>query len=152
MFCPRCGAELPEDALSCNACGASLKEEAAAPAQSAAPEPASAPAPQPIPPQYAYDTHQQPAGQPAINSTTYLVFAILATVLCCLPLGIPAIVFATKISSAQAAGDFLGAQDAAKKSKMWSIIAAVSGVVASILIVVFYVVILGAAIGGGYYY
>ena len=146
MFCPRCGAELPDNALSCNACGASLREEAAAP------EPASAPAPQPIPPQYAYDTPQQPAGQPAINSTTYLVFAILVTVLCCLPLGIPAIVFATKISSAQAAGDFLGAQDAAKKSKMWSIIAAVSGVVASILIVVFYVVILGAAIGGGYYY
>lgn len=67
---------------------------------------------------------------------SYLVWAILATVLCCLPLGIPAIVFATQVNSKWMAGDFAGAHDASRKAKLFTIWSAVIGVVAVVLYVV----------------
>lgn len=109
---------------------------------------------QQIPPQYAYNAPQQgfngaqqpPNGAKLINGTTYLVFAILITVMCCLPFGIPAIIYATKIDKLQAIGDFVGAQAAAKSSKMWSIIGGIS----LVLLVIVYIVlmVLGFAAAG----
>lgn len=64
-----------------------------------------------------------------INQTPYLVFSILSTIFCCIPLGIPAIVFAAKISGLQASGDYQGAEESAKKAKTFTIIAAILGVV-----------------------
>lgn len=133
MICPKCGANLPDDSVFCAQCGYSLNGEAQAGSNT---QPPVYGEPQPIPPQYSYNTPQQQENSKPINGTTYLVFAIIATVLCCLPFGIPAIVYATKIDKAQALGDFLGAQSAAKKSKMWSIIAAVSAVVIFIIYIV----------------
>ncbi|MFZ0420184.1 MAG: CD225/dispanin family protein [Candidatus Sulfotelmatobacter sp.] len=49
----------------------------------------------------------------------YLVFAILATVLCCLPTGIAAIVYAGQVNGELQAGDIAGAQAASKNAKMW---------------------------------
>jgi hypothetical protein len=49
----------------------------------------------------------------------YLVFAILSTVLCCLPAGIPAIVYAAQVNGRLQAGDVAGAQAASKNAKMW---------------------------------
>jgi hypothetical protein len=49
----------------------------------------------------------------------YLVFAILATVFCCLPTGIAAIVYAAQVNGKLQAGDVLGAQAASKNAKMW---------------------------------
>lgn len=138
MICSKCGANLPDDSVFCAQCGNSLNGEAQA--GNTQPPPVYGES-QPIPPQYAYDTPQQQGSFNPINGTTYLIFAILATVLCCLPFGIPAIIYATKIDKAQAIVDFLGAQSAAKKSKMWSIIAAVSCVVIIILYIVFMVVV-----------
>ena len=63
-----------------------------------------------------------------INTTPYLVFAILTTVCCCIPLGIPAIVFASKTSTAQQMGRMDEARDCAKKAKIFTIIAAAVGV------------------------
>lgn len=90
-----------------------------------------------------------------INQTPYLVFSILATVFCCIPLGIPAIVFAAKISSLQASGDWDGAQESAKKAKTFTIIAAVVGVVVVIAyfaLVFFGVVASLGSSGYGYYH
>lgn len=69
----------------------------------------------------------------------YLVWAILATVLCCLPLGIPAIVFASQVNSKWAMGDVAGAHESANKAKqfsMWSAIVAVVGVVLYLIFIV----------------
>ena len=82
-----------------------------------------------------------------INQTAYLVFAILATVLCCLPLGIPAIVFSAKINGAQLAGNYALAGEYAKKAKIFTIIAAVLGVVAVVLY--FVLIVLGVFVGLG---
>ena len=49
----------------------------------------------------------------------YLVFAILATVLCCLPAGIPGIVYAAQVNGKLQAGDIAGAQSASQNAKMW---------------------------------
>lgn len=86
-----------------------------------------------------------------INQTTYLVFAILATVLCCLPLGIPAIVFSAKINGAQLAGNYELAEACAKKAKTFTIIAAVLGVVAVVLYFVLIVFGVWAEAGSTYY-
>jgi Interferon-induced transmembrane protein len=59
----------------------------------------------------------------------YLVWAILTTVLCCPPVGIPSIVFSTQVNTKWAAGDVLGAQTASEKAKKFAIWAAVAGVV-----------------------
>lgn len=91
-----------------------------------------------------YNNGTYPGGQPVkpVNGTTYLVFAILATVLCCIPLGIPAIIYASKINSLQSSGDYEGARDAAKKAKIFTIISAV-------LCVIFSAFYMFAVVAGG---
>jgi len=56
----------------------------------------------------------------------YLVWAILVTLLCCIPLGIVAIVFATQVDSKYALGDDAGAAQASKQARLWSILGACS--------------------------
>lgn len=90
-----------------------------------------------------YSANNGTYGQPQkpINGTTYLIFAIISTLLCCLPLGIVAIVYACKINSLQRNGDYAGAQNAAKKAKMFTIIGTVAALVVSIFYIIFAVVI-----------
>lgn len=59
----------------------------------------------------------------------YLVWAILSTVLCCLPLGVASIVFAAQVNGKWAAGDVQGAQESARKAKTFAIWSAVAGLV-----------------------
>jgi hypothetical protein len=59
---------------------------------------------------------QQASG---VSVPNYLVFAILATVLCCLPTGIAAIVYAAQVNGKLQAGDIVGAQAASRNAKMW---------------------------------
>lgn len=91
--------------------------------------------PPPPPPGYGYGTspNAQPAGPPPPN---YLVFAILSTLLCCLPLGIASIVFAAQVNTKYASGDVAGAQESSAKARKFAIYAAVAGVVVGLLYVV----------------
>lgn len=72
------------------------------------------------------ETTNTPIGTPPDNN---LVWAILCTVLCCLPLGIVAIIKSTKVKELWLQGDTIGAQKAADDAKKWSIWGAVIGVV-----------------------
>ena len=49
----------------------------------------------------------------------YLAQSILVTLFCCLPLGIPAIVYAAQVNSKVQAGDIQGAIAASNKARMW---------------------------------
>jgi len=49
----------------------------------------------------------------------YLVQAILVTIFCCLPFGIPAIVYAAQVNGKLQAGDVAGARQAAASAKTW---------------------------------
>ena len=64
---------------------------------------------------------------------TYLVWAILATVLCCVPFGIVSIVNAAGVSSAYNQGNYQLAQQKSDNAKKWAIISAVCGFVFSII-------------------
>lgn len=86
---------------------------------------------------YGQNAYNQPVKQ--ISGTPYMIFAIFTTLLCCMPLGIAAIVFASKINSCQRMGDYAGAQNAAKKAKLFSIIGAAVGLVVTILYIVVFV-------------
>jgi hypothetical protein len=63
----------------------------------------------------------------------HLVFAILVTLCCCLPLGIPAIVYAGQVNGRLSAGDQAGAQEASRKAQMWCWIAFGLGIISNLL-------------------
>jgi hypothetical protein len=99
MFCTQCGANNPDSALICAQCGRNLQAvPPAVPPASMAP---------------------MPRADVPIDVPNYLVFAILATVLCCLPTGIAAIVYAAQVNGKLQAGDLAGAQAASKNAKLW---------------------------------
>ncbi len=100
MFCTQCGANNADTAAVCVQCGRTLT--AATPA-----------------------TPLQATGvvlPPGATEQNYLVFAILATVFCCLPTGIPAIIYAAQVNGKLQAGDVTGAQAASRNAKMWCLI------------------------------
>jgi len=63
--------------------------------------------------------HEGAVQQPTEVIPNYLAQSIIVTLLCCLPLGIPAIVFAAQVNSKVQAGDIAGALDSSKKAKMF---------------------------------
>jgi hypothetical protein len=100
MFCSQCGANNADTAAVCAQCGRNLL--AVTPA-----------------------TPLQATGVVLAPGTTvqnYLVFAILTTVFCCLPTGIPAIIYAAQVNGKLQAGDVAGAQVASRNAKMWCLI------------------------------
>ena len=94
------------------------------------------------PPQYGMQGGSP--GQGAAPSN-YLVWAILSTIFCCLPLGVASIVFAAQVSSKWAMGDYAGAEDSSRKAKQFALWGTIVGVVFDLLIIVFYAVVLIAA-------
>lgn len=48
-----------------------------------------------------------------------LVPAILVTLFCCLPFGIISIIFAAQVDGKYSAGDYAGAAESARKSRLW---------------------------------
>ena len=60
------------------------------------------------------------AGVPAEQVPSNLVWAILSTLCCCLPLGIVSIVYASKVEGYVFAGDIETAKENSKKAAMWA--------------------------------
>ena len=84
-------------------------------------------------------------GTPVANN---LVIAIISLI-CCLPLGIPAIIFATQVNGKVAAGDIAGAQESARKAKQFAIIGIVLWAVAVVLYLLLFLILgVGGAIMG----
>ena len=81
----------------------------------------------------------QPGGVPPNNN---MVWAILTTILCCLPFGIVAIVKASSVNNLWTQGRYDEARAAAKAAANWSIVAAVVSAVCSII----YMFVYGAAL------
>jgi hypothetical protein len=63
----------------------------------------------------------------------YLMWSILSTICCCLPLGIPAIVNAAQVNGAWSRGDVAGAMRHSAQAKKFTIIAAAAGGVLNVL-------------------
>ena len=60
------------------------------------------------------------AGVPAEQVPSNLVWGILSTLCCCLPLGIVSIVYASKVEGYVIAGDIEKAKENSKKAAMWA--------------------------------
>lgn len=77
-----------------------------------------------------------PRAAAPVQIPNYLLQSILVTVLCCLPFGIPAIVFASQVNTKIQAGDIAGAMESSRKAKMWSWISFSIGFAVSLIYVV----------------
>jgi type II secretory pathway pseudopilin PulG len=95
MFCSKCGTQNDETAHQCIQCAAILN-----------PDPAPQHAPEETPP--------PPGAVP-----NYLAQSILATLFCCLPFGIPAIVYSASVNGKMAEGDYAGAGEASRQARTW---------------------------------
>jgi hypothetical protein len=82
-----------------------------------------------------------PTGQPDNN----LVWGILVTVLCCLPLGIVSIVKATQVSGLYGQGRYAEAQQAADDAKKFAMWGAIAGVVVGVIYLIFTLVVCASA-------
>lgn len=67
-----------------------------------------------------------------------LVWSILATVLCCWPLGIPAILNSAKVDKLWYSGDRAGAYEAAKKAKTFCFISLGLGILTYIIYIILF--------------
>lgn len=85
------------------------------------------------PQQYAYTQGGNQAGHPQDYMppmpSTHLAWAILSTICCCLPLGVVAIIYASKVSPAYDRGDYEAALKASKRAELWIILAFTLGIV-----------------------
>ena len=118
MYCPNCGAQNTDDASFCAGCGKPLAKPAGAP-----PPPLTPPPPPPT-------SAAGSAGPPVPN---YLVWSILMTIFCCLPVGVAAIIFSAQVNGKLAAGDRAGAERASKTAKILIFVGAGVGLLGAII-------------------
>lgn len=95
MFCRQCGAQNEQDAPRCLQCGAALQPLAGAP---------------PTTPGTVYGT---------VNVQTYLAQAILATLFCCMPLGLVAIYHTGQVNGMIASSNYPMALETSRKARRW---------------------------------
>ncbi len=119
-FCPNCGTQLDDSAVFCPNCGhrCKLDESAVSPAPSLGAQQTTSTTQQPT------SSAQQTASREQCPDS-YLLFAILTTLFCCLPFGIVAIVKAASVSSKYQSGDYEGAVQASNDAKKWCKIAVI---------------------------
>lgn len=82
---------------------------------------------------------------------SYLALAIISTVVCCLPLGIVSIVYATKVNSLYEDGNYDEANRASKNAKTWGLVSMGVAVLGFILyLLIFGVAFFGALSSGNF--
>lgn len=77
-----------------------------------------------------YDRQEKPAPK---KPDDMLVWSIMSTILCCIPTGIVAIVYSSKVNTAWNEKDYDAAYEASRNAKTWSIVSLVLGVVSYIV-------------------
>lgn len=83
-----------------------------------------------------YTTYQAPQPEEQ-KPDNFLTWAILSTILCCLPFGVVAIINASQVDSAWFAGNREAARQAAKRARTWTWVAfgtGAFGIVAYLLV------------------
>ena len=93
----------------------------------------------------------QPMGQAYHGDIpTYLWQSIAVTLLCCLPGGIVAIVYASKVDGLKTSGNIPAAQAASKSAKTWCFASFGIGLVVTVLYIVLNVLVVASSSSSGY--
>ena len=117
--CPECNAQISDAATACPQCGAPLTKPAT--------------------------DNSQPAGNNIPECPeTHLAKSIILTILCCWPLGIPAIVNAASVNSAYIAGRYDVALQKSKDAEKWCKYCLIGGIAFWVLYILL-IVIIGVA-------
>ena len=115
MKCWACGNENDDGARFCQNCGRRAQRQPQSPANST---------PSPRKPQRA-------ARRPGIRAhpevPNHLAWAILVTILCCLPTGIIAISYAAQVNGKLIYDDYSGAKSASDNARTWAIVSMILG-------------------------
>jgi Interferon-induced transmembrane protein. len=90
--------------------------------------------PPPVPPRPEHTIDDIPPLKPG----NWLWQSIVATILCCLPFGIVGIIYAAKVDSLYYNGQYAESEQAAKKARLWTILAFVAGLVYVIVTVILF--------------
>ena len=117
--CKYCGAAIVGNETSCPYCGGvfDMKESVKSSQQS---------------------TNNASPVQPILPPpSNHMVWSILSTVFCCLPFGVAAIIYSSKVDSAYNRGDYYGALEASKKAERFAWWSAISSVIVWVIYVVF---------------
>ncbi|MBC8003273.1 MAG: CD225/dispanin family protein [Opitutaceae bacterium] len=101
-----------------------------------------APGSSPVSP-YSTPSTISPPIPPGREIPNYLWQSIVVTLFCCLPFGIPAIVYAAQVDTLKAQGNLVGASSASASAKTWCLISA--GIALGLVGLWLIVVILAAA-------
>ncbi|HOL16709.1 MAG TPA: CD225/dispanin family protein [Bacillota bacterium] len=112
--CPYCGKTLDAGATFCSRCGKNIASAGSTSVTTS--------------------QHYQAAGTPP-DVENYLVWAILATIFCCLPFGVVAIVYAAQANSALMAGNYELAVKNAENARKWCWVAFWVGLAAGLIYV-----------------
>lgn len=117
MFCEKCGSQVNQGEVFCQNCGNQIGNN-----------------------NNYYQTNVLNTGRTTTdkNPTMYIVFAVLEIVLCCWPLGIPALIYAAGANTALKNGDIETVESKLKTSKIFLLI----GIIGSIVIGILYAILL----------
>ena len=115
-YCYHCGAENMDTASFCASCGTNIISTGYVPPQVATP----------------IQEEKTKDEKPAIPET-YLWQSVLVTILCCMPLGIIAIINSAQVETRYYAGNYPGAESASRNARNLAIAGLITGAVISIL-------------------
>lgn len=79
---------------------------------------------------YPQQSKKEEADRPE-KPSSYLGWAVASTLLCCLPLGVVAIIYSASVNSKYDRGDYKGAEKASEKAQWWIMLAITLGLVLS---------------------
>ena len=136
MFCPKCGNALPANARFCPLCGVAISPNAASEMES----PLGAASFETSDNSGAYRETANPYDSPSAaspypptgweetaNVPDYLIWNVLSTLFCCMPIGVAGIIFSIQTNSAKARGDYEAATRASSTAKTLLIVGACVG-------------------------
>lgn len=114
-FCPNCGTQNSGNTKFCGSCGQDMQSAKSNPVITETTTSAN------VNSNVIVDSSYQP------KPPNQLVWAILTTFFCCLPIGIVSIMYASKVDNLYAAKQYDEARQASKNASKWAIIGAIGG-------------------------